>query len=87
MTVVLKDKDERERTAFEVAEVFRQEMSEYAEIIDYQASVSSGMGGSASTVDVEIYGHDFDKTNILAENVQQIIRANVPSPGYNHQQR
>lgn len=77
MTVVLKNKDERERSVFEIAEVFRQEMSKYPEIIDYQASVSSGMGGEASTVDVEIYGHDFDKTNILAEKVQRTIRENV----------
>ena len=77
MTVVLRDKEERERSVFEIAEVFRQEMSKYPEIIDYQASVSSGMGGEASTVDVEIYGHDFDKTNILAETVQQTIRDNV----------
>jgi HAE1 family hydrophobic/amphiphilic exporter-1 len=77
MTVVLKDKDKRERSVFDIAEVFRQEMSEYPEIIDFQASVSSGMRGAASTADVEIYGHDFDKTNILAEEVQRIIRENV----------
>ncbi|MGQ1889870.1 efflux RND transporter permease subunit [Thermophagus sp. OGC60D27] len=78
MTVVLKDKDERDRDIFEIAEVFRQEMAKYPEIIEYQAQTASGMGGNGpSTVDVEIYGHNFDETNILAENIQHTIRENV----------
>lgn len=78
MTVVLVNKKERERTSFEIAEVLRQEMVGYPEIIDYQAQVSSGMGGGAATVDVEIYGHDFDQTNLLAENIRNTIREQVP---------
>lgn len=74
MTVVLVDKKERERSVFDVAEDLRLEMARYPEIIDYQAQVSSGMGGAASTVDVEIYGHDFDQTNILAEKIQNELK-------------
>lgn len=74
MTVVLVDKKKRERSAFEVAEDLRREMGRYPEIIDFQAQVSSGMGGAASTVDVEIYGHDFDQTNILAEQIQTRLK-------------
>jgi HAE1 family hydrophobic/amphiphilic exporter-1 len=53
-------------------------MVAYPEIIDYQAQVSSGMGGGAATVDVEIYGHDFDQTNLLAESISNTIREQVP---------
>ncbi|WP_010420406.1 efflux RND transporter permease subunit [Anaerophaga thermohalophila] len=79
MTIVLSDKKERERSAFDIAEVLRQEMAKHPEIIEYQAEVVSGMGSQgASTVDVEIYGHDFDRTNILAATVERTIRENVP---------
>ncbi len=78
MTVVLIDKKIRSRSVFDVAEVFREEMAKYPEIIDYSASVSSGMGGAASTVDVEIYGHDFDQTNLLAEKIRRTISEKVP---------
>lgn len=78
MVVVLKDKDQRERSIFETAEILRQEMANYPEIIEYQAQIASGMGGNGpSTVDVEIYGHDFDQTNILAEKIQRIIQEKV----------
>lgn len=79
MTVVLIDKKDRSRSVFDIAEVFREEMAKYPEIIDYQASVSSGMGGAASTVDVEIYGHDFDQTNLLAEKIRRTISEKVPA--------
>jgi HAE1 family hydrophobic/amphiphilic exporter-1 len=77
MTVVLVNKEDRERTSFEIAEVLRQEMASLPEVIDFQAQVSSGMGGEASTVDVEIYGHDFDQTNLLAESIRNAIRDQV----------
>ena len=35
-------------------------------------------GGGRSTVDVEIYGYDFDETNLYAEEVRQVIVNNVP---------
>ena len=41
------------------------------------ASGGMGMGGG-STVDVEIYGYDFDETSAYAEQVRQAITANVP---------
>lgn len=77
ITIICSDKSERERSIFEIAEVLRGEMGQYPEIIDYQASVASGMGGAASTVDVDIYGHDFDQTNILAETIRRTITENV----------
>lgn len=78
MTIVCVDKRERERSVFQIAEVLRQEMAAYPEIIDYQAMIQSGMGSGVSGVDVEIYGHDFDQTNILADQVSRLIREKVP---------
>ena len=78
MTVVCNKKNERERSIFEIAEVLRQELASYPEIIDYQCDVSSFMGGASSTVDVEIYGYSFDETNAFAQEVRNAIRDNVP---------
>ncbi len=75
MTVRCNKKWQRDRSIWEIAEVLRQEMATYPEITDYQASVSSGMGGgSASTVDIEIYGYDFDLTNRLAQQAKQLCK-------------
>ena len=78
MTIRLNKKWERERTIWEIAEVLRQEMAQYPEIIEYQAALSSGGPGGGNTVDVEIYGYDFDVTNQMA---QQIIALTKELPG------
>ena len=78
MTVRLNKKWERERTIWQIAEVLRQEMAQYPEIIEYQASLSSMGPGGGNTVDVEIYGYDFDITNTMA---QEIIALTKELPG------
>ncbi len=79
MTVVCTKKYERKRTIDEIAEVIRQELSKYPQIIEYQCMASGGMGGGgASTVDVEIYGYDFDETSLYAQEIRQAIIDNVP---------
>ena len=76
MTVRLPKKWQRDRSIWEIAEVLRQEMSRYPEIIEYQCNVAGGMGGgSGNTVDLEIYGYDFDRTSQLAEQSKQLISA------------
>jgi HAE1 family hydrophobic/amphiphilic exporter-1 len=79
MTVVCGKKNTRERSIFEIAEVLRNELAKYPEIITYQCNVSSGFGGGGTqTVDVEIYGYDFDQTNIVSEDVKNVIKQYVP---------
>ncbi len=80
MTIRCSKKWERKRSIFEIAEVMRKELDRYPEIIDYTCNVSSGMGGSgsASTVDVEIYGYDFNTTSRLAEDLKHLVRDSVP---------
>ena len=86
MTVVCNKKYERTRTIEQIGEVIRTELARYPEIIEYQVNASGGMGGGGrSTVDVEIYGYDFDETNLYAEDCQQCAgrpqRARLPRQG------
>lgn len=65
---------ERQRSVWEITEDLRGQLDQYAEIVDYRFGASAMfMGGS--TVDVEIYGYDFDKTNRLAQEIRNIVRS------------
>jgi len=78
MTVRLPKKWERDKTIWEIAEILRQEMARYPEIVEYQCQVASngpGGGGSGNTVNVEIYGYDFDKTSQLADQTRRLCMA------------
>ena len=66
---------DRDRSIFEIAEVMREEMKQYPEINKYFCSTSGGMG--AQSVDVEIYGYDFDQTSLLAEEIRQMINDSI----------
>ncbi|MCQ2349135.1 MAG: efflux RND transporter permease subunit [Paludibacteraceae bacterium] len=78
MTVNCGKKYQRKRDIFTIAEILRKEMANYPEIIDYSAQISSGMGGGgAQTVDVEIYGYDFDKTSAMANEFKYTIQQEV----------
>jgi HAE1 family hydrophobic/amphiphilic exporter-1 len=74
MTVRLPKKWERDKTIWEIAEILRQEMARYPEIIEYQCQVASNGpgGGGGNTVNVEIYGYDFDKTSQLADQTRRL---------------
>ena len=74
MTVRLNKKWERERTVWEIAEVLRQEMAKYPEIVEYQAAMGTGGPGGSNAVELEIYGYDFDKTNQMAEHIMTEVR-------------
>ena len=77
MTVRLPKKWERDQSIWEIAEILRQEMAKYPEIIEYQCS-TSGMGGLGSnSVDVEVYGYDFNTTSRIAEQVR-ILGSQLP---------
>lgn len=80
MTIVCSDKSERERSIFEIAEVLRQEMALYPELTTFQSQVAGMMGGGnagASTVNIEIYGYDFDQTALMAETIKKAVSENV----------
>lgn len=70
----LKEVSNRDRTIWEIAEDFRQQLEQYAEIANFSVETSgSGFGGKGNTVDVEIFGFDFDVTNRLASEIKDRI--------------
>ena len=76
MTVRLPKKWERDRDIWTIAEILRQEMAKHPEINEYQCAISSGgPGGGGNTVDLEIYGYDFDLTSQMAEKSRRLISA------------
>lgn len=76
MTIRCPKKYERKRTIWEIAESVRGVLNKRPEIVSYTVSTASGMGGGASnTVDLEIYGYDFDQTNILAADLKRKFQA------------
>jgi HAE1 family hydrophobic/amphiphilic exporter-1 len=76
MTVRCSKKYARERTIWQIAETIRNDLAKFPEIINLQVTVASNMGGGGNqnSVDVEIYGYDFDKTNVLAADLKRKIQ-------------
>jgi len=66
----LKPIEERSRSVFEIADDFRNQLDGFAEIVNYNVTTSGGMGSSDNTVNVEIYGYDFNLTNKFAEEIK-----------------
>ena len=64
--------EDRERSQAEIADVIRGVLKDYPEFKKVKVTEGSGgMGGGASTVDVEIYGYDFDVTDRVAKKIQE----------------
>jgi HAE1 family hydrophobic/amphiphilic exporter-1 len=65
---------DRTRSVFEIADDLRNELDQIAEIENYEIRTSNNMlGGGGNTVDVEIYGYDFNETNRLADEIKARI--------------
>ena len=61
----------RERSQAEIANVIRDVLKDYPEFKKIRVTEGGGgMGGGASTADVEIYGYDFETTDRVAKEVQ-----------------
>lgn len=73
MTIRCPKKFERERTIWEMAESIRGVLNQRSDVVSYTVSTNAGMGGggASNTVDFEIYGYDFDQTNILADEFKR----------------
>ena len=77
MTITLPKKWQRDQSVWEIAEVLRQEMARYPEIIEYQCSTSGFGGMGNNSVDIEIYGYDFDITSQLADQCR-LLSSQLP---------
>lgn len=60
----------RERSCSEIADVIRGILAEYPEFKKIKVTEGGGGQGGASTVDVEIYGFDFDETDRIANEIK-----------------
>lgn len=75
LKIRLKEINQRKRSDTEIAEQIRSYLGTLPEVINYTVVAGgTGMGGGNSTVDVEIMGYDFDKTNALAQEVKALCQ-------------
>ena len=69
--------EDRERGLYEICDMMRNDLAEYTQIRTFQVVAggqSGGMGGEP-TVDVELYGYDFNATDKAALMVEQGFRS------------
>ena len=62
--------EKRERSTAEIANVVRGILADYPEFKKIKVTEGGGGMGGASTVDIEIYGYDFETTDRVAKEIQ-----------------
>jgi HAE1 family hydrophobic/amphiphilic exporter-1 len=67
-------KTERKRSITEIADQMRSDLSKYTEINTYMISLGGGGMGGQSSVDIEIYGYDFDISDKFAADLSKELR-------------
>ncbi len=68
--------EDREKSVWDVADGLREEIAALPEVINFNVETASeGLGGTSNTVDVEVYGYDFDETNVVAEDIRKRVEA------------
>ncbi|MBR5955809.1 MAG: efflux RND transporter permease subunit [Bacteroidales bacterium] len=72
MNINIGSKEDRTRSSAEIADIVRKDLKLFPEL--HRATVTEGMGGGmggASTVEIEIYGYDFEETGLAAHSIQK----------------
>ena len=72
--------EDRERSQSEIADVIRGILADYPQIKKTRVSEGAGGMGGVSTVDVEIYGHDFEDTDRIGKIIQEKMLASGAYP-------
>ncbi|MFV0553074.1 MAG: efflux RND transporter permease subunit [Mangrovibacterium sp.] len=65
---------ERERSIWELADLVRAELASIPEVVNYNVSTASQGMSTSNTVDVEIYGYDFQTTTTFANQVADRLK-------------
>ena len=78
-TINIGSSGDRDRTSAQIADVVRGVIGQYPEVRSATVSEGGGGMGGASTVDVEVYGYDFDETDRIARALQEKM---LESPMY-----
>ncbi|MDD4661588.1 MAG: efflux RND transporter permease subunit, partial [Massilibacteroides sp.] len=73
--ISLKSVSERKRGLLEICDLMRKDLDQYTEIKEFQV-IAGGEGGvtSESSVDIEIYGFDFERTDVVANEIARRMR-------------
>ncbi|MDR2011360.1 MAG: efflux RND transporter permease subunit [Bacteroidales bacterium] len=74
ITMKLVKPKERKRNIWEIGDDLRQQLDKIPEISDYTVSYGSAGGMGGNTVDIEIFGYDFDVTNVLAADLAERVK-------------
>ena len=68
--------EDRERSQSEIADIVRGILADYPQFKKVKVTEGGGMGmGGASTVDIEVYGYDFETTDRVAKELQEKMLA------------
>lgn len=73
MSINIGSMEKRKRSCAEIADQMRAELAQYNEIKKCQVSEGGGSGGTSS-VDVEIYGYDFETSDRVMNELAQKLR-------------
>ena len=78
MNITLTDADKRKRSITEIAGGMREDLKQYPELKKSLVNVGGSRGGGMSgqsTLDYEIYGYDFTKTDSVAQRLKRILES------------
>ena len=68
--------EDRVRSQSEIADIVRDILADYPQFKKVKVTEGGGMGmGGASTVDIEVYGYDFETTDRVAKELQEKMLA------------
>ena len=76
MNIMLNKANERKRGIVEIAGMMREDLKHYPELKRAMVNVGGGRGGGMSgqnTLNYEIYGYDFTKTDSVAQRLKRIL--------------
>ena len=67
--------EQRERSQSEIADIIRGILADYPQFKKVKVTEGGGGMGGASTVDIEVYGYDFETTDRIAKELQEKMLA------------
>jgi HAE1 family hydrophobic/amphiphilic exporter-1 len=74
-SMMLSPLDERQRNVMDLSDILRNYLETIPEIVTFDVIPNGGMGGpSQNTVNIEIYGYDFEATSALANAMADSVR-------------
>lgn len=65
--------DDRERDVFLIADLMREELLEFPEIVNFSVETQGGGFGAGAPIEIEVYGNDFDLTNAFATQLEKKV--------------